>query len=65
MTTDSGAAGQGGLADPADGWSSIAIAQAYPMVRVDGFDLDPDVIAAAVKILSLHTETWRFYRLVP
>jgi 2-polyprenyl-3-methyl-5-hydroxy-6-metoxy-1,4-benzoquinol methylase len=29
------------------GWSSIAIAQAYPMVRVDGFDLDPDVIAAA------------------
>ena len=29
------------------GWSSIAIAQAYPIVRVDGFDLDPDVIAAA------------------
>jgi 2-polyprenyl-3-methyl-5-hydroxy-6-metoxy-1,4-benzoquinol methylase len=29
------------------GWSSIAIAQAYPMVRVDGFDLDPDVVAAA------------------
>jgi 2-polyprenyl-3-methyl-5-hydroxy-6-metoxy-1,4-benzoquinol methylase len=29
------------------GWSSIAIAQAYPMVSVDGFDLDPDVIAAA------------------
>jgi 2-polyprenyl-3-methyl-5-hydroxy-6-metoxy-1,4-benzoquinol methylase len=29
------------------GWSSIAIAQSYPMVRVDGFDLDPDVIAAA------------------
>ena len=29
------------------GWSSIAIAQAYPLVRVDGFDLDPDVIAAA------------------
>ena len=28
-------------------WSSIAIAQAYPIVRVDGFDLDPDVIAAA------------------
>jgi len=29
------------------GWSSIAIAQAYPKVAVDGFDLDPDVIAAA------------------
>ncbi len=29
------------------GWSAIAIAQAYPLVRVDGFDLDPDVIAAA------------------
>ena len=29
------------------GWSSIAMAQAYPMVQVDGFDLDPDVIAAA------------------
>jgi 2-polyprenyl-3-methyl-5-hydroxy-6-metoxy-1,4-benzoquinol methylase len=29
------------------GWSSIAIAQAYPMVTVDGFDLDSDVIAAA------------------
>ena len=29
------------------GWSSIAIAQAYPLIRVDGFDLDPDVIAAA------------------
>jgi 2-polyprenyl-3-methyl-5-hydroxy-6-metoxy-1,4-benzoquinol methylase len=29
------------------GWSSIAMAQAYPLVRVDGFDLDPDVIAAA------------------
>jgi SAM-dependent methyltransferase len=29
------------------GWSSIAIAQAYPLVRVDGLDLDPDVIAAA------------------
>ncbi len=25
----------------------VAIAQAYPLVRVDGFDLDPDVIAAA------------------
>ena len=29
------------------GWSSIAMAQAYPLVRVDGFDLDPDAIAAA------------------
>jgi 2-polyprenyl-3-methyl-5-hydroxy-6-metoxy-1,4-benzoquinol methylase len=29
------------------GWSSIAIAQAYPLVWVDGFDLDPDVIAVA------------------
>ena len=29
------------------GWSSIAMAQAYPLVRVDGFDLDPDVITAA------------------
>ena len=29
------------------GWSSIAMARAYPLVTVDGFDLDPDVIAAA------------------
>ena len=29
------------------GWSSIAMALAYPLIRVDGFDLDPDVIAAA------------------
>jgi 2-polyprenyl-3-methyl-5-hydroxy-6-metoxy-1,4-benzoquinol methylase len=29
------------------GWSSIAMAQAYPLVLVDGFDLDSDVIAAA------------------
>jgi 2-polyprenyl-3-methyl-5-hydroxy-6-metoxy-1,4-benzoquinol methylase len=29
------------------GWSSIAMAQAYPLVRVDGFDLDRDVITAA------------------
>jgi len=29
------------------GWSSIAIARAYPLVTVDGFDLDSDVIAAA------------------
>ena len=29
------------------GWSSIAMAKAYPMITVDGFDLDPDVVAAA------------------
>jgi 2-polyprenyl-3-methyl-5-hydroxy-6-metoxy-1,4-benzoquinol methylase len=29
------------------GWSSIAMASAYPRITVDGFDLDPDVIAAA------------------
>jgi 2-polyprenyl-3-methyl-5-hydroxy-6-metoxy-1,4-benzoquinol methylase len=29
------------------GWSSIAIARAYPKVRVDGFDFDPAAIAAA------------------
>ena len=29
------------------GWSSIAMAKAYPTITVDGFDLDPDVIAAA------------------
>jgi 2-polyprenyl-3-methyl-5-hydroxy-6-metoxy-1,4-benzoquinol methylase len=29
------------------GWSSIAMAQAYPEVIVDGFDLDSDVIALA------------------
>ena len=29
------------------GWSSIAMAQAYPLITVDGFDLDPDVIAVA------------------
>ncbi len=29
------------------GWSSIAIAQAYPNVRVDGFDLDEASVAAA------------------
>jgi 2-polyprenyl-3-methyl-5-hydroxy-6-metoxy-1,4-benzoquinol methylase len=29
------------------GWSSIAMAHAYPLIRVDGFDLDADVIAAA------------------
>jgi SAM-dependent methyltransferase len=29
------------------GWSSIAMALAYPMIAVDGFDLDPDIIAVA------------------
>ena len=29
------------------GWSSIAIARAYPKVRVDGFDLDEESIAQA------------------
>jgi 2-polyprenyl-3-methyl-5-hydroxy-6-metoxy-1,4-benzoquinol methylase len=29
------------------GWSSIAMAQAYPLIGVDGFDLDADAIAAA------------------
>jgi 2-polyprenyl-3-methyl-5-hydroxy-6-metoxy-1,4-benzoquinol methylase len=29
------------------GWSSVAIAQGYPLVRVDGFDLNADAIAAA------------------
>jgi len=29
------------------GWSSIAIAQAYPLISVDGFDLDADAIQAA------------------
>lgn len=29
------------------GWSSIAMALAYPLILIDGFDLDADVIAAA------------------
>ena len=29
------------------GWSSIAMARAYPLISVEGYDLDPDVIAAA------------------
>jgi SAM-dependent methyltransferase len=29
------------------GWSSMAMARAYPKVRVDGFDIDPHVIALA------------------
>ena len=31
------------------GWSSIAMATAYPRIRVDGLDLDPDVIAVAAR----------------
>jgi 2-polyprenyl-3-methyl-5-hydroxy-6-metoxy-1,4-benzoquinol methylase len=29
------------------GWSSIAMAQGYPLISVDGFDLDADAIGAA------------------
>jgi 2-polyprenyl-3-methyl-5-hydroxy-6-metoxy-1,4-benzoquinol methylase len=29
------------------GWSSIGIAQAYPEVRVDGYDVDPESVALA------------------
>ena len=31
------------------GWSSIAMAQAYPTITVDGFDLDQDAVAIARK----------------
>jgi 2-polyprenyl-3-methyl-5-hydroxy-6-metoxy-1,4-benzoquinol methylase len=31
------------------GWSSIAMATAYPRITVDGFDLDPEVVAAAAE----------------
>ncbi|HTE71191.1 MAG TPA: methyltransferase domain-containing protein [Actinomycetes bacterium] len=31
------------------GWSSIAMARAYPKITVDGLDLDPDVITAATE----------------
>jgi 2-polyprenyl-3-methyl-5-hydroxy-6-metoxy-1,4-benzoquinol methylase len=31
------------------GWSSIAMARAYPGITVDGFDVDPDVVAAATQ----------------
>lgn len=31
------------------GWSSIVMAKAYPMITVDGFDLDPDVVAVATQ----------------
>lgn len=31
------------------GWSSIAMAQAYPKITVDGFDLDADAIAQATR----------------
>jgi 2-polyprenyl-3-methyl-5-hydroxy-6-metoxy-1,4-benzoquinol methylase len=34
------------------GWSSMAIAKAYPLVTVDGFDLDAEAIAAAVRQAS-------------
>jgi ubiquinone/menaquinone biosynthesis C-methylase UbiE len=48
MEASSGPSGQP-VADLAcgAGWSSIALAQAYPLVSVDGFDLDADVVAAA------------------
>jgi 2-polyprenyl-3-methyl-5-hydroxy-6-metoxy-1,4-benzoquinol methylase len=36
------------------GWSSIAMARAYPLIRVDGFDLDSDVIAAARRNAAQH-----------
>jgi 2-polyprenyl-3-methyl-5-hydroxy-6-metoxy-1,4-benzoquinol methylase len=32
------------------GWSSVSIAQAYPGVRVDGIDLNPGSIEAAVRL---------------
>jgi 2-polyprenyl-3-methyl-5-hydroxy-6-metoxy-1,4-benzoquinol methylase len=31
------------------GWSSIAMAQAYPKITVDGVDLDPDSVALAAR----------------
>ena len=31
------------------GWSSIAMAQAYPKITVDGFDLDADALALAAR----------------
>ncbi len=31
------------------GWSSIAMAQAYPKITVDGFDLDRDAVALAAR----------------
>lgn len=36
------------------GWSSIALAQAYPAARVHGFDLDPESIAAARRNAAGH-----------
>ncbi len=33
------------------GWSCVGMAQAYPKVRVDGFDLDPASVAEAQSIL--------------
>ena len=41
------------------GWSSIAIAQAYPLVSVEGFDLDADVIAAACPYVTPSGSTIR------
>ncbi|HWB56061.1 MAG TPA: methyltransferase domain-containing protein [Gaiellaceae bacterium] len=34
------------------GWSSIAIARAYPKVRVDGLDIDPESVALALANLG-------------
>jgi 2-polyprenyl-3-methyl-5-hydroxy-6-metoxy-1,4-benzoquinol methylase len=36
------------------GWAAIAIARAYPAVRVDGFDLDPASIAIATANAEAH-----------
>jgi 16S rRNA G1207 methylase RsmC len=38
------------------GWSSIAIAHAYPLVMVDGFDLDAEAIFDARR--NAVTEGW-------
>jgi SAM-dependent methyltransferase len=47
------------------GWSSIAMAQAYPLVRVDGFDLDPDVIAAPASDLERYHYGWSVVSCLP
>ena len=39
------------------GWSSIAMAQAYPLISVDGFDLDADAIEAAGR--NAQKPAWR------
>lgn len=36
------------------GWSSVAMARAYPMVRIDGFDSDEPSIIAAREIAERH-----------